>query len=434
MKYITASNYFHLGSNSENSTTLVIRTVMKEPVRRDELISAAEQAVRRFPWFAVRLCEGENGLEYRENDSPLPVFPLEKGKQYHLGSEETNGYLFRISYGGNAIVLSQHHMVTDGKGMSEFLKTLLYYYLKETGITADPEGMVRLNEIPHDAEAEQEMAAEKYCDLSIPEAVPGVPEGLYPFALPETYWDEAGNFECRRYVFACPSAEVKAAAEKSGTTVSAWLLAVLERAYEKTYAIEENRTIIAALTADKRPAFQTYTMFNFSGYMILAVPPQLRSAPFAIEAQQIKAQIEANKTKDAWLRQTNTRVRQTEKFRKMPVSELFDSKERKSRDKAGTRQALSIMLTNVGMARFPKDMLAHMESVDLDIPSFESTVNYAVLTVGDRMTIGMTMCFDHPALAESIRNTLAELGVSCTLEDCGKEKYDVLNSDAVQNA
>ena len=33
MKYITASNYFHLGSNSENSTTLVIRTVMKEPVR-----------------------------------------------------------------------------------------------------------------------------------------------------------------------------------------------------------------------------------------------------------------------------------------------------------------------------------------------------------------------------------------------------------------
>ena len=435
MRYITASNYFHLGSsNSEHSTTLVIRTVMKEAVRKEALVRAVGQAVRRFPWFAVCLVEGENGLEYRENDSPLPVFPLAEGKQYHLGSGETNGYLFRISYEGNTIVLSQHHMVTDGKGMCEFLKTMLYYYLKEIGITADPEGMVRLNEIPYDEAAEQEMTAEKYCDLSIPEAALSVPEGLIPFALPETYWDEKGNFECRRYLLACSAEEVKAAAEKSGTTVSAWLLALLERAYEKTYVIEDNRTIIAALTVNKRQAFHSDTLLNFSGYMILAVPPQLRKAPFDIEAQQIKSQIEANNTRDAWLRQTNTRVRQTEQFRKMPVSELFDSKERKIREKAGTRKALAIMLTNVGMIRFPKDMLAHMESIDLSLPSFESTVDYAVLTVGSRMTIGMTMSFDHPSLAEVIRKTMEEFGVSCTLKDCGKEKYDVLTDDAVRKA
>jgi hypothetical protein len=29
---------------------------------------------------------------------------------------------------------------------------------------------------------------------------------------------------------------------------------------------------------------------------------------------------------------------------------------------------------------------------------------------------------------------MEELGVSCTLEDCGKEKYDVLAGDAVRKA
>ena len=434
MKHITLTNYSHfVHGNKENSTILHVQMEMKEPIEEIALIRAAEQTMKRYPAFAMRLVWTSDGFEYEENKRPAPVFSLQEGKQYHLGSEETNGYLFRISFRDNAIVLSLHHSITDGRGVMEFVKTLLYYYLKETGVTVNPEGIVRTNEIPYDAEAELEETAERFADCSIPEEPAGDIGKIVPFALPETCWDEAGNYSCRSFKVSCSSKDAKAAAQRAGTAVSAWLTAVVAKALEKTYDTAD-KLMLAVVTANIRPFAQSDTMFNFSGYVTLGIPSQLRTAPFAVEAQQIEAQLRNGNTPEAAVKTIRKKRREVQEYRKMSFEEVFDSEERKMAEKKKNRQAMAFLLTNVGVLKLPKDIYAHLITVDLSLPSFETPVNFSTLTTGDLLTIGATMCFDNPAIAENIQAVMKEQGVSSRITDLGIMTYDGIYPDSAATA
>ena len=111
------------------------------PVREEVLRSAAEKAFRRFPYYArtIRLNE-ENAFVLEPSDAPIVV--KEEGAPITLGSEETNGLLFAITYTGNRIYFNFAHNFCGGCGAMFWIKSTLWQYLTDEGYDIDPEGIL----------------------------------------------------------------------------------------------------------------------------------------------------------------------------------------------------------------------------------------------------------------------------------------------------
>lgn len=107
--------------------TICVAITFSEAVNCDMLTEAAEQAVKRFPYFSVKL--ERRGEEYvlEHNIKPLPVI---KGKSFPaIGSAETDYHLAALNYEGNTVYINTTHFITDGNGLFPFIRTLVYLYL-----------------------------------------------------------------------------------------------------------------------------------------------------------------------------------------------------------------------------------------------------------------------------------------------------------------
>ena len=92
------------------------------------LKSAANEAIKRFPYFSVKvgLDEGQN-YTLEHNDEPLAVIP-EKDKKLVLGSEEVNGHLAAITYKDDCIWFNISHSLCGAVGALFWIKATLYLY------------------------------------------------------------------------------------------------------------------------------------------------------------------------------------------------------------------------------------------------------------------------------------------------------------------
>lgn len=125
-----------------------IRLIMNEAVRGDVLDSAAQRAIKRYPYFAVRV-EVDHAGSYvlQHHEQPILVCRTQK-KNPSLGSAEVNGHLCFIDYEGCDIFFNIHHALTGATGMLEWVKTTLYEYVCEAyGFKPDSDG-IRLSDSP----------------------------------------------------------------------------------------------------------------------------------------------------------------------------------------------------------------------------------------------------------------------------------------------
>ena len=131
-------SYLLYSADKNTAFTIRVRAVMKDRVDADILNSAAQKAIKRYPYFAVRVTlDAEGGYVLEPNTSPFAVYQTKK-KTPPLGSEEVNGHLASIEYSGRNIYFNIHHTLTGGIGMMEWVKTTLYCYVSEAyGITPD---------------------------------------------------------------------------------------------------------------------------------------------------------------------------------------------------------------------------------------------------------------------------------------------------------
>ena len=140
MKY-NFDSYLLYEMTPESVYTCRLRVDLALPVQGPELQEAAEKAFRRFPYFAQTIHLNEqNAYVFEPTDAPIVV----KGDfaPLLLGSEETNGLLFAITYSGNRIYFNFAHNFCGGSGAIEWVKATLWQYLTDEGFDIDPEGIL----------------------------------------------------------------------------------------------------------------------------------------------------------------------------------------------------------------------------------------------------------------------------------------------------
>ncbi len=121
------------------SYTVRILVKLKENVVPELLNEAAQEAISRSPYFAVKVRVDESGAFVLDhNDNPIPVLP-EEDKRLMLGSKKTGGHLFAITYRDNCVWFNFSHSVCGGYGGLFWVKSTLYQYLtKKYGTITAP--------------------------------------------------------------------------------------------------------------------------------------------------------------------------------------------------------------------------------------------------------------------------------------------------------
>ena len=111
----------------EGTESQVFEIRMKNNVNQFCITKAAKLAYKRYPYFKSRFKTIEGSVYLCENVvSPTPA---RIRKLRPLGGSTTANNLLDITFYKNRIFISFHHAMCDGRGIMQFIKTLLYYYL-----------------------------------------------------------------------------------------------------------------------------------------------------------------------------------------------------------------------------------------------------------------------------------------------------------------
>jgi len=130
MKY--SLNTFRLYKNESIFSMIIrLRVVMKEKVDMKTLNSAVNTAIKRFPYFAVRVgLDEDGGYVLEPNAAEVVVL----GRTWHLpklGSRAVNGHLLFVQCEGREINFYISHALCGGRGAQPWVMSTVWQYVKE---------------------------------------------------------------------------------------------------------------------------------------------------------------------------------------------------------------------------------------------------------------------------------------------------------------
>jgi NRPS condensation-like uncharacterized protein len=154
LKLDNAAKLFPAIMSGELPAVFRITVALKSPVRFSSIKEAVEITSRRFPYFNVSLGSGLFWYYLEYNNQVPRLQTEEKIPCTAFAARRKNEPLYRILVKENRISVEFIHILTDGGGAFEYLKTLLYTYFRINGNTIlSSEGII----LPESPIAEGEM-------------------------------------------------------------------------------------------------------------------------------------------------------------------------------------------------------------------------------------------------------------------------------------
>lgn len=120
-------------ANESMTSVYRVSITLTEKIIPEKLQEALEKVLPLFDIFHARMRRGFFWYYFEDNMRPAPRVRLEENYPcQYIPSYQNNGYLFRVTYFENRINLEVFHVVTDGMGAVNFLRELVYKYLRLT--------------------------------------------------------------------------------------------------------------------------------------------------------------------------------------------------------------------------------------------------------------------------------------------------------------
>lgn len=126
-----AAKIFPAVSNSKRANVFRLSFEMKDTIDPLLLQKALEVSIERFPMLRVKLKRGLFWFYFEDNEN-TPMIEEESPSicRMFTNSKDNGEYMFRVSFFNKRIALETFHSLTDGTGALEFLKSIVYNYLK----------------------------------------------------------------------------------------------------------------------------------------------------------------------------------------------------------------------------------------------------------------------------------------------------------------
>ena len=403
--------FYHLGKAAIEDVSCELTL----PIKPEVLARAAKRAVGAFPMFGMRPCLDNGGKLYlMQNNAPLKIWP-EKSGPVCLGSDDTDGYMFRLLYTDRTVRVQAHHSLGDARIILGFLNTVVYYYLKEQGITVeDPQNLLYKEE-----DAEDPTLSDSLMEM-LKETETEPPRGEYipqnVFEIPELkaalrMADEKKEIFCYRISFS--EKDLLGRVRETGGTPSVLFAAVIGRAIYGCYEVKD-RQIVAGIPVDLREACSSRSQCNFIGNVRLGDLAGMAERPFD---EQVRALKESLGTQ-LYLPNILSRVKKL-----IPVVEAVNSRPLAtgrsfSSEKSGSLASQTFLLTNSGRIRLPEGMQAYVTGYDIPL-DMDDRCTAAAFSYGGKSVIRWIQPFREDTLVQAVCAEFVKQGIPVV---CGQKE------------
>lgn len=432
MKLYSKMPQLHFCSDRINkSQTFMIKAEMSEPIRDDILLDALKKTLELFPTAACRpyITADKKRVGMKPNETP-PVI-------YHdtapaaLGTDETNGYLFRVVSTDQTIYFFVFHSLFDARGGHMFFTHLLWFYLTGSGYTIDPEGVLLTPE-----------------DLADPAVMTALEDILEEYGVTGGYEDPDSPEKERLFhdtredelydtdVFsllriAMPFAQIKQLTKELGTSPMLLFYVLGAQAMRETADVGD-KVVCCCYAADLRSRLGSRSQEEFSGMGNLYYYPEDEQLSFSEQLAKAKTDFDRIMSGDGILRTAKDMLDSYDAI--VPYMDLsMMGKMQSMLSKTAKMNSSSFFLTNIGLLRFPKDMMPYIKDVQIFGVPAKYDPNVGLHTFSDTLYLNYTHNTTDDSHADRIVEKLSALGIDCKTVLKRTAKMDYLGRLPVDN-
>ena len=403
-----AAKIFPCISKEDRPNMYRVSATLTEEVNKEILQQTLDTVLNRFPSFKVKIKSGIFWYYLDNNPNPF-VVTEEKADIFDFKMvKQKNGYLFSVSYYKNKIALTMFHSLTDGTGAMEFLKTIVFQYLKYTGKKVDGEGIILLPESPTSNNEIKDNFL-KYYDKKQAKAAKEVP----------AYHIEGTNFEYGGVgiiIGTCEVNQVKAIAKQHNVTLTTYLSALYAWAcYVDAYNPNKQKffkkPIALLVPANMRKIFNDDTMRNYAGFirLVCKFEPDLTFEKILTDFDK---QMKEKVSKENLLNAVNSNVR-FEKMWAIRIMPLFlkNIVMRIAYNIIGDKLHTS-SVSNLGIINFPKSMIPYVKNFYFDLcASYSATKNFGICSYNGKLNLSFSRSIIETGVEKIFFKTLSDQGV-----------------------
>ena len=378
LKLDNAAKLFPAIMSGELTSVFRITVSLNKPVKYSAIKEAVEITSRRFPYFSVSLGSGLFWY-YLEYNNQLPrIQTEEKIPCTAFAAKRKNEPLYRILVKENRISVEFIHILTDGGGALEYLKSLLLSYFRLTGITIHSSEGIILPDSPI-ADEELEDGYNRFFRRKTPPPGKLTKAWHLPLRL-----DEKPRLKVIRSEIALDN--LLEVVRRYKVSVTEYMVSVYLFSLQKIYLEEQEKVkkqkrgvLRLEVPVNLRKIFPSKTLRNFSLFVLPEIDLRLGVYSFEEILKIVQYQL-----------QTGADVKQITRFlsqnvgheksvfirllplfiKSMAISAVYR--------RLGSNQCSGIM-TNLGVINLPKEMEAHIDSFEL-VPTPPNT--YVKITSG----------------------------------------------------
>lgn len=411
LKLDNAAKLFPAIMSDSLTTVFRITASLKEPVKYTAIRKAVEITAKRFPYFSVSLGSGLfwHFLEFNDQlpriqaEEDIPCTAFAAGRK--------NEALYRVIIKKNRISVEFIHILTDGGGALEYLKSLLYTYLTLSGTRINSPGEILLPESPVSPDEMEDGYKKFFRRLPPPSKM--VKAWHLPFRL--------NKKPALRIIRAdIPAGDIRMIARKLNVSVTEYIVSVYLLSLHEIFISSQRNTgrkirkvLRVEVPVNMRNKFPTRTMRNFSLYVLPEIDLRLGNYTFEEILRSVHHQLQIS----ADVKQISRFLSSNVSYEKLLIIRILPLFIKKMAIAAIYRSLASKrwtgIVTNLGMVNLPAEMGDAVDSFEIIPPPPNSKVKVScgLVSFNDKLRVCFCNITQSNDLERRIFKHLTDAGI-----------------------
>lgn len=374
---------------------------LKETVDPERLQRAVDLTMKEFPAYLCELKKGAFWFYLEESELRPKVFKECKPVCAAIYGEDRKCLLFEVTWFKSRITVEMCHLMTDGTGAMHFLRTIVYYYLKDA-YAEEFDDMPMLDFDATIVEKESD-AFSKYYDKRKGNNKPNL-HCAYNMNFKKR---EDGTLQAMDLIVSVQ--EVLEAAHRYHTTMTVYLTAIFCEAIHKEMSLrEERRPIVLNVPVNLRKYFPSETIRNFFGLIGISYDFGKESGEFEDILQKVDAAFRENLTKEKLAVRMNSMAALEHnigaKIAPLPLKNVVLKLARKISEWGETA-----VISNVGKITMPKQMEPYISMFGCYVSTLKLQI--CMCSFQDKLQIGFTSAFESTNIQKHFARMLTSHGI-----------------------
>lgn len=411
-KLDNTAHLFPVIANETMTSVYRISVTLKEEIKQELLQEALEMVLPWFDVFNSRLKRGFFWYYFETNRKNAPKVVEENTYPcLYMEPYTNNNYLFRVTYYKKRINLEVFHVLTDGMGAINFLRELVYQYLR----LSHKELREKLGDhLTSDTSLNREDSYIKNYKKSHPK----VYKTEKAFLLKGEFLQQGQLGVIHGYL---PIAQLKDAAHKRNMSINQYLVGILVYSIYKEWLHEapNKRPVTVCVPVNLRPYFDSITTKNFFAVVTAVFRSEKEQYTFEEVLEIVKASLVEQINKENLENLISYNVSNEKKLvlRAVPLFIKILAMKYVYRNSA---RANTTTLTNIGSISIAEDYKPYIEKFHVVLSMTKGqNMKSAICSYDDTLVFNFSSCLKDVSIQKAFFRTLSKEGIDVTIESNG---------------